>query len=106
MDDLFDDLWSVQSPTPDDRVSTRLLTDPQQLAALDKIEKVFECIVDSLANNDKQLTILLKRKDNNTLLRRIVTVTSPTSIVVMKKRICFPGRSPQDAWRFSQKDRA
>jgi len=105
MEELFDELWAgVPSPALDietNQVVVRSPTDPQQLAALDKIEAVLERIVDSLANNDKQLTILLGRKDKSALLRRAATSPS-VSLPVIKKKICFPGRTPEEAWRFSQ----
>lgn len=106
MEELFDELWAgVPSPAVDidtDHVAVRPPTDPQQLAAMNKIEAVLERIVDSLANNDKQLTILLKREDKSALLRR-AAVSPSASVPVIKKKICFPGRTPEEAGRFSQK---
>ena len=101
---LSDEL-STGAPFPafdsvSDRVAILTSIDAQQQAALAKIEHVFECIVDSLANNDKQLIIVLKRKDNSALLRHPVTSPCPSASVIAKQ-ICFPGRTPQDAWRFS-----
>jgi len=105
MEELFDELWAgVPSPAVDietNQVAVRSPTDLQQLAAMDKIEAVLERIVDSLANNDKQLTILLRRKDKSALLRRAATSPSVYGPVI-KKKICFPGRTPEEAWRFSQ----
>lgn len=110
LDELGVEMPSSALVETDNMETLRQLTDPQQIVALDKIEAIFENIVDSLANSDKQLLIQLKRKDNTALLRRSAASprisASPSSSFVIEKRICFPGRTPQDAWRFSQEDGA
>jgi len=68
--------------------------------AIDAIEAVFENIVDSLTDNDTKLTILLKRRDPSAFLRR-ASNSNAADDTVIEKKITFPGKTPQDAWRFS-----
>jgi len=68
--------------------------------AIDAIEGVFENIVDSLTDNDTKLTILLKRRDPSAFLRRASNADADADAVI-EKEITFPGRTPQEAWRFS-----
>lgn len=80
-------------------VTARVL-DPLQSAAVEKIELVLETIIDSIIDNDKQTSILLKRRDSASFLRRDAAAAAVHDTVV-EKTINFPGRTPTEAWRFS-----
>ncbi len=64
--------------------------------AVAKIENVFEAITQSLLKDDKSISIRLKKRSST--LRNIQL----TSVGLESREICFPGRTPQEAWRFSQ----
>lgn len=65
---------------------------------IQKVEAVVERIMESLQNQDENISITLKTK------RRSGTATSPSSQVQLSRtqyKLSFPGNTPQEAWRFS-----
>jgi hypothetical protein len=106
MDDLFENLFgdlhdpaSQSSSDPPITVITAP-TNPQQIVALARIEAVLEGTVDAIINNDKQLSITLKRRKTREQLRR--GPESALSPSVSEATVTFPGKTPQEAWQFSQ----
>jgi len=95
----------AREPLANDPLTTttaRSVTRSSQSRAIDAIEAVFEKIIDSLTDNDSKLTILLKRRDPSAFLRRAPTTDADTDAdIVIENKITFPGRTPQEAWRFS-----
>jgi hypothetical protein len=89
----------LQNDASTSTASRRTARSPQSRAVA-AIEAVFENIVDSLTDNDTKLTILLKRRDPSAFLRRAAN-TDSNADTVMEKKITFPGRTPQEAWRVS-----
>jgi meiotic recombination protein SPO11 len=72
-------------------------------AVITKIEDIFESVVDCVLDEEKELVIPMKsrgksknivNKDNSTRVNR----TPKTET----RNICFPSRSPQEAWKFSE----
>jgi len=94
---------SARTSLPNDALTSttsRRTARSPQLGAIEAIEAVFENIVDTLTDNDNKLTILLERRDPSAFLRR-ASNTDADAVTVIEKKITFPGRTPQEAWRFS-----
>lgn len=70
--------------------------------AIDLIEKVLESIVDGLLNDKNEIGITLKSR------RQISRRKSPSNVQMANesetptRRLCFPGKTADDAWRFGQ----
>lgn len=110
------DLSFVQ-PTDQNNPATPFIVDPQRAKdlshrtderrprslvtnitcdAVSKIEDVFEAITESLLNDDKSISIRLKKRQST------LRSTQLNSDGLGSREICFPGSTPQEAWRFSQ----
>lgn len=73
------------------------------MTALDQIEEVFEGIADALRNERHELSITLKIRASKANAGNTVTVDSVSgpTVITRANRICFPGKTAEEAWRFS-----
>lgn len=68
----------------------------------EKIEEVFNQIEHALLHEKNELVIELKSRVHRTTKSSTATgSTSITDIVAKSRRICFPGKTAQEAWRFT-----
>ncbi len=82
-------------------IPTTTATD-HTVTVVQKIEKVFETFTDALLAKKNELAVSLKtrKKATNTSAASAANVTyDDTSLT--ERRICFPGKSEDEAWRFS-----
>lgn len=68
-------------------------------SVIQRIESVFEEIADSLLSEKDRLSITLKTRPKEST-HPLVT----SNRVVKERRICFPGKTAEEAWRFSTCD--
>lgn len=68
-------------------------------SVVQRIESVFEEIADSLLSEKDRLSITLKTRPKEST-HQLVT----SNRVVKERRICFPGKTAEEAWRFSTCD--
>ena len=69
---------------------------------IEKIEAVFEDIADALLNENSQLSITLKiRPKPRNGPRSSTDDQNATDDAAKRKQICFPGKTAEEAWRFS-----
>lgn len=72
-------------------------------SVLKKIENVFESVKNDLFNDKDDLSITLKlrtsRAKSDLMLQKSRTHKAPTA---RSKRLCFPGKTEEEAWRFSK----
>jgi len=67
-----------------------------------KIEEVFHRIEDALLHEKNELVIELKSRVSRASKSGCVDgQLSTTDVVTKSRRICFPGKTPQEAWRFT-----
>ncbi|UJO19527.1 uncharacterized protein CLAFUR5_06652 [Fulvia fulva] len=65
--------------------------------AIAKIEAVFELMADAMLNDKNELSVTLKVRNSKAKNQH----TSP-DIDDRTKRICFPGKTADEAWRFGE----
>jgi len=63
---------------------------------IDRIERAFERIADDMLSKQDEIGLTL-----NVRSRAVTVGGSAEDSVVKTRRICFPGRSAEEAWRFS-----
>lgn len=66
-------------------------------AAIAKIEDVFEQIVDALLNEKEEFSITLKSRKSAAL-----RAAGDGQLSVRERRLCFPGKNAEQAWRFCE----
>jgi meiotic recombination protein SPO11 len=74
----------------------------QKRAVITKIEDIFESIVDSILDEEKQLVILLKSRVKTKIANTDGSTQLNSSSNSETKNISFPSKSPQEAWKFSE----
>ena len=105
------DVRSVPVPLPQDVPNTTAnaahsvsseAADRSSMSVINKIEAIFEEIADALLQEKNELTVTLLRRTQpqNVSATSPVELTNPSQSVV-SKRIRFPGRTAEEAWRFS-----
>ena len=68
----------------------------------EKIEEVFHQIEDALLHEKNELVIELKSRVHRTTKSSSVTgLSSIPDVVAKPRRVCFPGKTAQEAWRFT-----
>lgn len=72
--------------------------DEEETVAILKIESIFQNIADALSNDSTEVFVLLKRRPTIVLSTTVQQATAG----LPDRKICFPGRTAQEAWRFSQ----
>lgn len=79
------------------------LTSCGRNTVLEKIEEVFERIADALLDEKDDLAITLKTRVSRANVPTTSTSNSILGPVTTKsRRICFPGKTAEEAWRFSK----
>ena len=68
----------------------------------DQIESAFENVVDAMLNEKTEISITLKTRPATTNPQK-TSEAVPSLNEVKYKRICFPGRTEREAWRFGTK---
>ncbi|KAK3707623.1 endodeoxyribonuclease [Vermiconidia calcicola] len=105
------DVRSVPVPLPQDVPNTTAnaahsvsseAADRSSMSVINKIEAIFEEIADALLQEKNELTVTLLRRTQpqNVSATSPVELTNPSQSVV-SKRIRFPGRTAEEAWRFT-----
>jgi len=68
----------------------------------EKIDEVFHQIEDALLHEKNILVIELKSRVHRTTKSSTATGSSSiTDVVTKSRRVCFPGKTAQEAWRFT-----
>lgn len=69
---------------------------------IEKIEAVFEDIADALLRESNELAITMRTRTRPRAgVSSSTPVTGASSGTVKARRICFPGKTAEEAWRFS-----
>jgi hypothetical protein len=77
--------------------------DPNQAGAIvNKIEDIFESIVDCILDEGKELVIPLKSRPKKNNANRDDSTQVNKSPNTEARNITFPSKSPQEAWKFSR----
>ncbi|PPJ51901.1 hypothetical protein CBER1_08792 [Cercospora berteroae] len=100
------DLLPVNTGSFADTVRQNDFRPPQRLtqraypnaAVIDKIEAVFEEIADAMLHDKLEIGITLKTRPRTALLPRFNT--SSNGDAAPTRRLCFPGKTADEAWRF------
>jgi hypothetical protein len=100
-DDDFDDLFTGSDMLPDSQESLNAnLTAPDNDHVLRSIERIFEDIAAGLLR-EETLTIPLSTPCKTRASPHTAAAGEPLSARSRTRQICFPGKSVQEAWRFS-----
>jgi len=128
-DDDFDDLFSGEAAIPDSsqepltdaaaNLSFDTLTPPSSWAAeaarpstvrritpQHHIEAFLEQIVNAIVNEEDEISITLGVRRTSSSLRSNLTDQAEKSSApeIKTRRLCFPGKTEKEAWRFSEVD--
>nr|OQO28727.1 hypothetical protein B0A51_02970 [Rachicladosporium sp. CCFEE 5018] len=68
---------------------------------LTRIETVFEEMMDVLLNESGQMGVTLKHRPRPSTRSRSEAATTTDGPPEVERRLCFPGRSEMEAWRFT-----
>ena len=95
-DDEFDDLFGEVELLQD--APSESLTPP----AIETIEKIFQSIADTLAEGQNEISVTLRtRPRSRAQLSRSTSQQSDPAEGPRLRRLAFPGKTADEAWRFS-----
>ena len=92
---LFND--SIDSENTIVPVVSNVAHSPQALR--EQIETIFADAANSLVSNSGQLALQISSRPRSSEDRDVLDEN-----ILRHRTICFPGKTPQDAWRFSQQN--
>jgi len=94
---------ALDNPRVNERDAGTTVVDHNQAGAvINKIEDIFESIIDCILDEGKELVIPFGSRPKNKNIANKDDSTRPIRISKSETRnITFPSRSPQEAWKFS-----